>query len=192
MADALPRAEVAQALLAGIGDELIVCGLGSPVSEVSRTNHRDLNFYLGGAMGSATPIGLGLALARPDRTVLVITGDGELMMNIGVLATIGVMKPKNLSVVVMDNERFGETGQQMSHTAFGIDIPGIALASGFADAVTVREQRMLPAVVQRMRAGAGPYLASIKVAAGSVPINIPQKDGVLVKGRFRRALLGVE
>jgi thiamine pyrophosphate-dependent acetolactate synthase large subunit-like protein len=188
----LVRAEAAQTLLSGIQDELVICGLGSPVSEVSRVNHRDLNFYLSGAMGSAATVGLGLALARPDKTVLVVTGDGELMMNVGSLATIGVMKPKNLAIIVMDNERFGETGQQLSHTGLGIDIAGIALASGFPEAVTVREQRMLPAVVQRMRAGAGPYLAVIKVQAGQVPMSIPQKDGVINKGRFRRALLGAE
>ena len=101
-----------------------MCGLGSPVSEISRANDRDLNFYLVGAMGSAAAVRLGLALAQPDRTVIVITGDGELMMNVGILATIGVIKPRNLSIIVMDNERFGETGQQMSHTAFGVDIAG--------------------------------------------------------------------
>src|SRR5262245_1120629 len=107
MSEALKRREVVAALLAGIENELIVCGLGSPVSDVMATRDRPLNFYVMGAMGLATSVGLGLALAQPDRAVIVITGDAELMMNSGALATIAVKQPRNLSIVVLDNERFG-------------------------------------------------------------------------------------
>jgi thiamine pyrophosphate-dependent acetolactate synthase large subunit-like protein len=190
MGTGLARAEVAAALMGGIGDSLVVCGIGSPVSDIAATGDRDLTFYLLGAMGSAAAVGLGLALARPDRSVLVVTGDSELMMNVGILATIGVMRPQNLAIVVLDNEEFGETGQQASHTAFGVDIAGIATASGFARAETVGEQTQVQAVAGRVREKAGPYLAVIKVASGRVPVTIPVKDGVVMKARFRRALLG--
>src|SRR5215813_9531619 len=163
MANYLPRAEAARMLMDQVGDELIVCGLGSPVSDVSSVKDRDLNFYLVGAMGSAAPIGLGLALAQPDRAVVVVTGDAELMMNLGVLATIGVKQPRNLSILVFDNERFGETGQQVSHTAYGIDIAGVATACRFAATATVRHQEELAPVLARTHTREGPYVAVIKV-----------------------------
>jgi thiamine pyrophosphate-dependent acetolactate synthase large subunit-like protein len=190
MTNHLPRAEVARTLMEQVGDELIVCGLGSPVSDVSSARDRDLNFYLVGAMGSATPTGLGLALAQPDRAVVVVTGDAELMMNIGILATIGIKQPRNLSILVFDNERFGETGQQVSHTAYGIDIAGIAAACRFPHAMLVRRSHELGKALALTHAMTGPHLAVIKVDPERVPISIPIKDGVLCKGRFRKALLG--
>lgn len=190
MTDVLMRGNVVAALMSGIEDELIVCGLGSPVSDVMGTRDRPLNFYLLGAMGLATSVGLGLALAQPDRAVIVITGDAELMMNAGALATIGVRKPRNLSVVVLDNERFGETGEQVSHTAAGIDIAGIAIASGFAATETVHDIAHIDEVRQHLVAQAGPYLAVVKVSAGRSPVVMPPKSGVVLKSRFRQALLG--
>jgi len=190
MANVLPRKEAARALMNQVGDQLIVCGLGSPVSDVSSTKDRDLNFYLVGAMGSAAPIGLGLALAQPEHAVVVVTGDAELMMNVGILATIGIKQPHNLSILVFDNERFGETGGQMSHTAHGIDIAALAAACRFTQTAVVRQARELTAALERTHALAGPYLAVIKVDPERVPISIPIKDGVLCKGRFRKALLG--
>jgi thiamine pyrophosphate-dependent acetolactate synthase large subunit-like protein len=190
MANYLSRREAARELMAQVEDQLIICGLGSPVSDVSREKDRNLNFYLVGAMGSAVPIGLGLALAQPERSVVVITGDAELMMNIGILATIGVKQPRNLSIFVFDNERFGETGQQVSHTAYGIDICGVATACRFATTALVRRQEELAPALARTHTHEGPYLAVIKVDSERVPILIPIKDGVVGKARFRQALLG--
>lgn len=186
----LKRRDIVSALLSGIEDELIVCGLGSPVSDVMATQDRPLNFYLLGAMGLATSVGLGLALARPDRSVIVMTGDAELMMNAGALATIGVRKPLNLSVIVLDNERFGETGEQVSHTAAGVDIAGIARASGFAETETIRDTARVDAVRRRMIARSGSYLAVVKIKAERSPPVMPPKSGVILKSRFRQALLG--
>jgi thiamine pyrophosphate-dependent acetolactate synthase large subunit-like protein len=190
MSEALKRREAVPALLAGIDDELIVCGLGSPVSDVMGVGDRPLNFYLLGAMGLATSVGLGLALVQPERSVIVLTGDAELMMNAGALATIGVKKPRNLSVVVLDNERFGETGEQVSHTSAGIDIAGIAAASGFAVSETIREMTRVESVRRRISENAGPYLAVIKVKAERSPVVMPPKSGVILKSRFRQALIG--
>jgi thiamine pyrophosphate-dependent acetolactate synthase large subunit-like protein len=190
MTKALERHNVVTALLADIGDELIVCGLGSPVSDVMAVGDRPLNFYLLGAMGLATSVGLGLALAQPDRNVIVLTGDAELMMNAGALATIGVRKPKNLSVIVLDNERFGETGEQVSHTSAGIDIAGIAKASGFARTETLRDMAQIDDAKRSITASTGPYLAVIKIKAERSPVVMPPKSGVVLKSRFRQALIG--
>lgn len=189
MTQALKRREVVAELLSGIESELIVTGLGSPVSDVVATKDRPLNFYLLGAMGLSTSVGFGLALAQPGRNVIVVTGDAELMMNPGALANIGVRKPCNLSVVVLDNERFGETGEQTSHTAAGVDIAGIAMASGFAAAETVRTMDRIAAVRQALTARAGPSLAVIKVMPERNPVMMPPKSGVILKSRFRQALL---
>ena len=136
----LDREWVARQFVAEPGAMLVVCGIGNSSSNVARAGDRPLNFYVMGAMGSAAGVGLGLALAQPGRPVTVVTGDAELMMNVGILATIGVQQPKNLSILVMDNEQFGETGQQTSHTAYGIDLAAMALGCRFAAAVTMREQ----------------------------------------------------
>ncbi len=135
----LRRREVAARLLADPGDLLVVAGLGSTAWDVTAAGDRPLNFPLWGAMGGAAMVGLGLALAQPQRRVLVITGDGELLMGIGSLATIAVQRPPNLAIVVFDNERYGETGMQATHTAHGVDLAGVAAACGFPLTGTVRE-----------------------------------------------------
>src|SRR3990170_4243312 len=105
---------------------LVVSGLGSPTYDVAAAGDNALNFYLWGAMGLAVPIGLGLALAQPAKRVLVITGDGEMLMGTGSLATTGARRPANLAVCVLDNEAFGETGGQQSHTRLGTDLAAVA------------------------------------------------------------------
>jgi thiamine pyrophosphate-dependent acetolactate synthase large subunit-like protein len=112
----LDRRDVVKRLLVDRGDLLVVPGLGAPTYDVAAAGDHPLNFYLWGAMGGAAMIGLGLALARPDRRIAVITGDGEMLMGLGSLATIGVKQPPNLAIVVLDNRRYGETGMQASHT----------------------------------------------------------------------------
>jgi thiamine pyrophosphate-dependent acetolactate synthase large subunit-like protein len=138
-------------------------------------------------MGQAAMMGLGLALAQPKRRVLVITGDGEMLMGLGALATIGVQKPKNLTVVVIDNERYGETGMQATHTARGVDMAKIAKACGFKNAKVVTNNVPFRDLVHRT---AGPNFLQIKVVAEKLPLVLPPQDGVLLKDRFRGALLG--
>jgi thiamine pyrophosphate-dependent acetolactate synthase large subunit-like protein len=187
---ALDRREVVKMLLANRGELLVIAGLGAPAWDATDAGDHPLNFPLWGGMGGAAAIGLGLALAQPDRRVLVLTGDGELLMGMGSLATIGVQHPRNLSVVVLDNERYGETGMQASHTAFGVDLAAVAKACGFASTrmVTTIEQ------VGRLRADihrtGGPLFAQVKVAADKLPLVLPPRDGAYLKDRFREALLG--
>jgi len=108
----LDRREAVARLLAGRGRALLVTGLGSTTWDAAAAGDRAENFYVWGGMGGAAMIGLGVALAQPGRRVLVITGDGEMLMGLGAFATIAVQRPKNLAVVVIDNEVYGETGMQ--------------------------------------------------------------------------------
>jgi thiamine pyrophosphate-dependent acetolactate synthase large subunit-like protein len=184
----IERGPFVKRLLADPGSLLVVCGLGFAGSDAAAAGDRALNFYIHGAMGSAAGVGLGLALARPDRRVLVLTGDGELMMNVGALSTIAAQRPANLAIIVLDNERLGATGLQRSLTSHGADIAGIALASGFRDAVTVRSADQVPEAIARARSGEGPFLAVVKVNRERVRAAVRLWDGVELKARFRRAL----
>jgi thiamine pyrophosphate-dependent acetolactate synthase large subunit-like protein len=190
MSATLHRRDVVAALLAGRGELLVVAGLGSTAWDCTAAGDHDLTFPLWGAMGQAAMMGLGLALAQPQRRVLVITGDGEMLMGLSALATIGVQRPTNLSVVVIDNGRYGETGMQETHTAHGVDLAAVARAAGFADARTVRATAELEALRAAIHAHPGPNFAAVKVRAEKLPILLPPRDGALLKARFRRALLG--
>ena len=184
----LRRRDVVAALLKDRGDLLVVAGLGSTSWDITAAGDHDLSFPTWGAMGQAAMIGLGLALAQPERRVLVITGDGEMLMGLGSLATIGVQQPKNLTVVVIDNERYGETGMQRTHTAHGVDLAGVALACRIPNAITVTGD--LGPARQMVYEKSGPNFVAVKVTDEKLPLVLPPKDGVLLKARFRRALLG--
>jgi thiamine pyrophosphate-dependent acetolactate synthase large subunit-like protein len=188
----LQRRDVVARLLADRGDLLVVSGLGSPTYDCAAAGDHPLNFYLWGAMGSAITVGLGLALAQPERRVLVVTGDGELLMGLGALATAAVMRPRNLAIAVMDNERYGETGMQATHTAAGVDLAGMAAKAGFAQTATVAEESGVASACQLLRTAAGPVLVVFKVAANRDPLVLPPRDGAYLKHRFREALLGRE
>lgn len=185
----LDRRAAVAALLKNRNDTLVVSGLGSPTYDLHAAGDRDDNFYLWGAMGGAALIGLGLAQAQPSKRVLALTGDGEQLMGLGGIATIGVARPRNLDMVVIDNQHFGETGMQASHTGRGVDLTAIAAACGFAATGTVR---MLDEV-QRLAAqitepADGPRLFVIKVAAENPPRSLPSRDAVFIKNRFRAHL----
>ena len=186
----LERRAVMRALVAERGDLLVVAGLGSTTYDLAAAGDHPLNFYLWGAMGGAAMIGLGLALAQPARPVLVATGDGEMLMGLGSLATIAVQRPKNLAVVVIDNERYAETGLQETHTAHGCDLPGMAAAAGFESVHAVRTEAELGALVPLVHRARGPLFAAIKVTPDRPPFVLPSNDGVYIKHRFREALLG--
>ena len=179
----MKRREVVKKLLSDRKDLLVIAGLGSTAWDITAAGDSPLNFPMWGAMGQAAMMGLGLALAQPRRRVLVITGDGEMLMGMGSLATIGVQKPPNLTVVVIDNERYGETGMQETHTAHGIDLNGVARACG----LNVVDFKDLPKAIHETK---GPSFAVVKVDAEKIPLVLPPREGALLKARFRRALLG--
>jgi thiamine pyrophosphate-dependent acetolactate synthase large subunit-like protein len=186
----LARREAVARILKDRGDLLVVTGLGSPTYDCAAAGDHPLNFYLWGAMGSAVTVGLGLALARPERRVMVITGDGELLMGVGALATVAAKKPGNLAIAVIDNEHYGETGMQESHTGAGVDLAGIALAAGFQQTATVRRMGELDSAISMLYSAKGPVLAVLKVSTARDPLVLPPWDGPLLKSRFRQALLG--
>jgi len=186
----LHRRDVVKSLLADRGGLLVVAGLGSTAWDCTATGDHDLTFPMWGAMGCAAMMGLGLALAQPQRRVLVVTGDGEMLMGLGSLATIGVQKPKNLSVVVIDNERYGETGMQETHTAHGVDLAAMARAAGFASGILLRNAAGVADLRETIHQAAGPHFAQVKVAVEKIPLVLPPREGALLKSRFRAALLG--
>jgi thiamine pyrophosphate-dependent acetolactate synthase large subunit-like protein len=188
----LERRKVAAEILKQRGDALVVPGLGAPTWDTAAAGDHPLNFYTWGGMGGAAMIGLGLALAQPKRRVLVITGDGELLMGLGSLATIGVQQPRNLTVIVMDNEHYGETGMQETHTRFGVDLAGVAAAAGFRAAGTIFNASELETWLPRFHKEAGPVFAAIKVTTEPAPMVLPMRDGTAIKHRFREALLGAK
>lgn len=186
--DGLDRRAAVARLMAECTDALVVAGLGSAGYDLFAAGDRSLNFYLWGAMGGAAAMGLGLALAQPQRPVLVLTGDGEQLMGIGALATIGVQQPNNLTIVVLDNGHFGETGMQRSHTAMGVSLVGVAAACGFGWTVDIGEESAIGPLAMRLKAMQGCGLARIRVRAEEVPRALPPRDGVFLKTRFRAAL----
>lgn len=184
----IDRREFVSALVGTLGDQaLVVTGLGSPTYDVHAAGDRDRTFYLWGAMGGAVPLGLGLALARPDLPVVVVTGDGEMLMGVGSLATVSAQSPANLTVVVLDNGHFGETGMQPSHTSRGTDLVAVALGFGL-DAVAVTDVADAPEVAARALAGGGPLLVGVPIATGEPPRSMPGRDGAAAATRFRSAL----
>ena len=183
------RRDVVRELLDDRGDLLVIAGLGAPAWDITAAGDHPLSFPMWGAMGGAAMVGLGLALAQPERRVLVVTGDGEMLMGLGALATIAVQQPRNLSIVVLDNERYGETGMQKTHTAYGVNLARMAKAAGFPRASVVRTMIGIRRLRSLLHAGRCPLFAVAKVRADKPPLVMPPRDGVLLKERFRRALL---
>ena len=184
----LDRRRFAGALLDRVPDALVVTGLGSPSYDVYAAGERPENFYLWGAMGAAVPLGLGLALARPERPVLVLTGDGEHLMGIGALGTVGALLPPNLTVAVLDNGHYGETGMQPSHTSLGTDLVAVAKGFGIARSYRVTEIADVDTVAEHVNArGATTYVQAI-VQPDEPPRTLPPRDGVALKNTFRAAL----
>lgn len=189
MVTPLDRRAVVAELLRDRGELLVVTGLGSASYDVHAAGDDPRTYYLWGAMGSAALVGLGLAQAQPERRVLVITGDGEQLMGLGGLATIAIARPANLSIVIVDNGHFGETGMQTSHTGYGLRLDEVASACGFArvdhavtmaDVTALRDQLHAPQT--------GPHLAVVTVKAENLPRSLPPRDAVHIKNRFRAAL----
>ncbi len=183
----LERRKLVKDLLGDRGDLLVVCGLGSATYDVGAAGDHPLNLYLWGAMGGAAMIGLGLAIARPERRVAVFTGDGEALMGMGALATIGVKRPKNLVIVVLDNGHYGETGMQPSHTTGGVDLVAVAKGCGFPDGLMLTEQAQVPRVRELLHKGQGPILVNARISTAETPRVLPIRDGHAIKLRFMRA-----
>jgi thiamine pyrophosphate-dependent acetolactate synthase large subunit-like protein len=188
----LDRRDVVKALLADRGDLLVVAGLGASAWDITAAGDCARNFPLWGGMGGAAMIGLGLALAQPSRRVLVITGDGEMLMALGALATIAVKQPANLSVIVLDNEHYGETGGQETATRHGVDLAAMARGAGIGDARVVADAEAIAPLRLAIHHGAGPLFAVVKVSATNHKLVLPPREGAYLTARFREAVLGAE
>lgn len=188
MTGSLDRRAVTAKLLEDRGDLLVVTGLGSPSYDAMAAGDHDLNYYLWAAMGSAATVGFGLAMTQRERPVLVLTGDGEMLMGLGALASIGQKLPPNLTIAVLDNGHYGETGMQTSHTGRDIELARFAEAANFPWTRVVTDMGGVSDLRTRMQSQTGTSFAAIKIAAENLPRALPPRDGVHVKNRFRAAL----
>lgn len=184
----LERRDAVKSLVADRGELLVVSGLGSTTYDLFAAGDHPSNFYLWGAMGGAALIGLGLAIAQPKKPVLIVTGDGEQLMGMGGLATIGAHRPANLTIAVIDNECFGETGMQRSHTGLGIDLVGVAAACGFDWTCAIHNPEDLATFVRHSRSRSGCSFGLVKVTPQNPPRVLPPRDGVHLKNCFREVL----
>jgi len=185
----LDRRQVVSSLLAERKDAIVIGGLGASTYDIAAAGDNDRNFYLWGAMGGAVMIGLGVALAQPKLPVVVITGDGEMLMGMGSLATVGLQKPGNLSIVVLDNEAYGETGGQASHTSGGVDLVGVAKACGIPKASSMTTMAEVEAFKGSLQdVSAGPRFASVKIDAANLERALSNRDGTFIVNRIRGAL----
>jgi thiamine pyrophosphate-dependent acetolactate synthase large subunit-like protein len=188
-ANLLDRRSVVGSLLAERKDAIVVGGLGASTYDIAASGDHDRNFYLWGAMGGAVMIGLGLALAQPDLPVVVITGDGEMLMGMGSLATVGLQKPGNLTIIVLDNEVYGETGGQASPTAATVDLVGVARSCGIGDARAIATMADIEAYARCMQdVASGPRFASIKIDSANLERVLSSRDGQFTVTRIRGAL----
>ena len=182
----LDRREVVKALLANRKEAIAIGGLGASTNDITATGDYARNFYLWGGMGGAAMMGLGLALAQPKLPVVVITGDGEMLMGMGSLATIGLQKPANLSIIVLDNECYGETGGQTSHTASAVDLVGVAKSCGIADSRAISTMVEIEAFAKAIQdISSGPRFASVKIDAANLERVLPTRDGNFILTRLR-------
>lgn len=175
-------------LLSALPDALVVSGLGSASYDVFAAGDRDRNYYLWGAMGAASSLGLGLALAQPDQSVVVITGDGEQLMGIGSLGTIAVKQPKNLTIVVLDNGHFGETGMQRSHSSLGADLVAVSKGFGIADSFMADSVDACDSIAAGIKARQRTTFVQVLIDADEPPRALPPRDGPYIKNRFRAAI----
>src|SRR5579883_1016184 len=184
----LDRRLAMRVLLDRRDDLLLVTGLGSTTWDAAAVGDDPRNFYLWGAMGAAALVGLGLAIAQPARRVLVVTGDGEMLMGLGGLATIAVQRPPNLAIAVFDNGHYGETGMQPSHTEAGVDLVAVARACGIHETFEISDELGLRDFAARVHKSATTLFARVAIRADEPPRVLPPRDGVYLKNRFRHAL----
>ncbi len=170
------------------GSGLVVTGLGSPTWDLFAAGDRPDNLYSWGGMGLSVPTALGLAMAQPSKRVLALTGDGEMMMGIGSLSVVADQAPGNLAILVLDNERFAETGRQRGLTGNRVDLCAVAKGFGIRETMLVTEESQTEALGRFLFEAQGPVLAVAKIAISEDPWRLPEKDGAAIARRFKIAL----
>ena len=187
----LDRITAVPAVVGNADDFLIIGGLAGTAKDMASLTKDGANYYgLAGAMGAAVSIGLGLALARPDRKVLVATGDGELLMNIGALATVSVLNPPNLRILCVDNGHYGETGYQKSHTCLGVDLEQMAIGAGIKSTCSIEKEADLAKGAKMLRESNGSCFVLLRVKPTDGPKVKRLMDPDASRVRFRLGSLG--
>ena len=193
MTGTIDREKLVTEILANRSEELlVVCGLGSSTYDVASIGDNSRNFYLWGAMGQAVPVGIGLAVAQPDKRVLVITGDGEMLMGLGALSAAGNAPVRNLAVLVLDNGHYSETGGQPTHTSGSTDIAGVAAQCGFEVTRAISDMDSVAEAKSALLNGDGPVIVVAKVALkiyGTI-VEPQTRIGHYIAARFRMATTG--
>lgn len=170
---------------------LIVTSLAGVAKDVMAiTREGEYTYSMGGAMGAGVPMGLGLAYAQPDRRVLAVCGDGDLMMSLGILATVGAMQPANLAILCVDNGHYGETGYQAGHTARGVDLAQIAAGAAIGTVRTVNAEADIAPARDALLSAPGPIFVWLRVTTELPPAYKRSWDACERRTVFRRALLG--
>lgn len=187
----LDRRQAVPALIGRHEDFLIVTGLAGTAKDIAALTDDGAHvFTMAGAMGAATMMGFGLALAQPQRRVLVVTGDGELLMNVGALATVAARDAPNLSIVCVDNGHYGETGYQKSHTSLGVDLEQMAIGAGIRTTRTVTRAEQIADASKCLRETNGTAFVCLRVSLDEPPSYRRLMDPAACRTRFRSALLG--
>jgi thiamine pyrophosphate-dependent acetolactate synthase large subunit-like protein len=185
----LERSEAVPKLIGRHEDFLFVAGLGGTASDVGAVTGDSAHVYsMGGAMGAPCMVGLGLALARPDKRVLVVTGDGDLLMSVGSLAAIAVINPPNLAIVCVDNGHYGETGWQQSHTSLGTDLEKMASGAGIKRTCTVATEAEIATGARMIREGNGASFVLLRVKPTEPAAFQRNFDASFTRDRFKAAL----
>lgn len=186
----LNRRALVAAVLQDRRNLLVIASLGAPAWDITAVGDCPANLPLWGGMGGAVAMGLGLALAQPSRPVLVVAGDGEMLMGMGTLATVAVQRPANLSILVQDNEHYGETGMQETHTRHGVDLVGIAAAAGIRTTMRIMTIDEIPALRVAIHAGQGPVFALAKIDTHPETLVLPPREGAVLQARMRETVMG--
>ncbi len=182
----MKRDEVIREIVKLLDDEIVVCNLGHPSQELYLAGDRHQNFYMLGSMGMALPIGLGLALSQP-RKVIVLEGDGSLLMNLGSLSTLATAQPNNLLLVILDNGSYGSTGYQPTATSSVANLAAIARASGNPSVETVAEKELSRKVRSSLESGL-PRILHIPVEKGHASMKPIPLEPEQIKHRFMKAI----
>ena len=183
----MKRIDLMRRLADSLTDEAVVAGIGNTNFDLFAAQDRALNFYMLGSMGLALPIALGVAIAQPGRRVIGIEGDGSLLMDLGCLATIGMVAPPNLTLVVMDNGSYQITGAQPAATATTADVVAIARGAGIAQSAWAADDDEFARLIAEARARSAPSLIAVKIDR-SAGVAQPERNPPKIRQRFMEAL----